>query len=57
MKNFKNDEIPLAEFPENPQLIQCERIKSIKGVKSKVLDDLKEKGVLGKNKILKSNLT
>ena len=38
-------------------MIQCQWIKQKKSIKSKVLEDLKKKGIISENKVLSENLT
>lgn len=49
--------MPQIEFPENPLMIHCKRIKEEKTIKSKVLEDLIKKGVIKDNKVLNDSLT
>ena len=38
-------------------MIHCKRVKEEKTIKSKVLEDLKKKGIIKDNKVLNDNLT
>ena len=38
-------------------MIHCKRVKEEKTIRSKVLEDLKKKGVIKDNKVLNDNLT